>query len=301
MSCMYEFSVSVGNSFMTNDVTIGVDLGGTELLMVSGKKQVQIQTGEFFSVADVEQKIRDFIQNLNDIPNGVGIAIPGLLDSTGCVQACDVLPRIVGWNPIETLADIGCLIEVTNDVNAALAEEFHDAEPGLNAGIIMVGTAVGSSFLVNGLPLLGARGWAGELGYMPISMNGQVKRLDELAGGSFIAKQVGLDAQSLALKAQENDVLVLAAIREGGFALGLGLAAVINLFNPSKIVLGGGTLKLPGYEEAAYVAAKQYSLPELWRSCALTQVRAGDAVVALGAARIIFLSSETNAGEHRQV
>jgi predicted NBD/HSP70 family sugar kinase len=271
---------------MTNDIAIGVDLGGTKLLMVSGEQQTWSQTGALFSSADVEYKIREFIQNLNGIPKAIGIAIPGLVDSTGYIKACDVLPGIVGWKPITALADVGCAIRVTNDVNAALAEEFHDAEPGLNAGMIMVGTAVGASFLVNGIPLRGSRGWAGELGYMPIAINGQVKRLDELAGGAFMAKRVGLDAQSLALSAQENDEFVLAVIREGGFALGLGLAAVINLFNPLKLALGGGTLQLPGYEEAAYAAAKQFSLPDLWRTCSLTKVREGDAVVAMGARRI---------------
>jgi predicted NBD/HSP70 family sugar kinase len=275
---------------MTNDTTIGVDLGGTKLLMVSGENRVRVPTGECFSAADVEQNIREFIQDLNDAPKAIGIAIPGLVDSTGCIRACDVLPWIEGWNPLEALVDIGCLIKVTNDVSAALAEEFYDAEPGLNAGIIMIGTSVGASFLVNGFPLAGAKGWAGELGYMPIFMNGQVKRLDELAGGGFIAQQVGLESESLALSAQEDDALVLGAIREGGFALGLGLAAVINLFNPSKIALGGGTLNLPGYEEAAYASAKQFSLPELWQACALTKVRMGDAVVALGARRIALSS-----------
>lgn len=271
---------------MTNDTTIGVDLGGTKLLIASGEKRVWVPTGKCFSAANVEQNIRDFIQDLNDTPKAIGLAIPGVVDRTGCIKVCDVLPRIEGWNPIETLADVGCLIKVTNDVNAALAEEFHDAELGLNAAIIMVGTGIGASFLVNGLPLVGTKGWAGELGYMPISMNGQVRRLDELAGGAFIAQQVGLDGKSLALSAQENDALTLAAIREGGSALGLGLAAVINLLNPSRIALGGGTFSLPGYEEAAYATAKQLSLPALWQCCTLTKVRTGKAIVALGAQRI---------------
>jgi glucokinase len=69
--------------------------------------------------------------------------------------------------------------------------------------------------------------------------------------------------------------------------LGMAIATVINLFNPAKIALGGGTLELKGYEDSAYRAAKQFSLPELWRSCSLTKVKAGDAVVALGATRLV--------------
>jgi glucokinase len=272
---------------MKNDLAIGVDLGGTKLLMISEDRQIRIRTGPLFSSEDLEQYIREFIQNLGRVPKGIGIAIPGLVDSTGCIQSCDVLPQMEGWNPIERLEDTGCSIKVTNDVNAALAEEFYDAAPGLSAGIIMVGTSVGASFLIDGKPLLGSKGWAGELGYMPISFNGKVKRLDELSGGAFIAQQIGLDGESLALRAQANDPAVLAAIREGGFALGLGLAAVINFLNPSKIVLGGGTFSLPGYKEAAYAAAKQFSLPDLWQACVLTKARMGEAVVALGAQRLV--------------
>lgn len=271
---------------MTRETTIGVDLGGTKLLMVCGSQQMRVQTGFSFSAAELEHHLRAFIQSLAAVPSGIGIAIPGLVDCAGCVQACDVLPGMIGWNPAEAMADVGCSIQAINDVNAALAEEFHDAPTALTGGVIMVGTAVGAAFLIDGLPLQGSQGWAGELGYIPILMNGEVKRLDELAGGAFIAKRVGLEAPDLAERAQAGDESVLWAVREGGYALGLAIATVINLFNPAKIALGGGTLELKGYEEAAYGAAKQFSLPELWRACSLTKVKAGDAVVALGAMRI---------------
>ncbi len=271
---------------MTRETTIGVDLGGTKLLMVCGSQQMRVQTGFSFSAAELEHHLRAFIQSLAAVPSGIGIAIPGLVDCAGCVQACDVLPGMIGWNPAEAMADVGCSIQAINDVNAALAEEFHDAPTALTGGVIMVGTAVGAAFLIDGLPLQGSQGWAGELGYIPILMNGEVKRLDELAGGAFIAKRVGLEAPDLAERAQAGDESVLWAVREGGYALGLAIATVIHLFNPAKIALGGGTLELKGYEEAAYGAAKQFSLPELWRACSLTKVKAGDAVVALGAMRI---------------
>jgi predicted NBD/HSP70 family sugar kinase len=271
---------------MTQETTIGVDLGGTKLLMVAGAQQLRIQTGASFSSIDLENHLRDFIQRLDVRPSGIGIAIPGLVDSTGCIQVCDVLPGIVGWNPVEALADVGCSIKVVNDVNAALAEEFHDAPSKVTGGVIMVGTAVGAAFVIDGLPLVGTSGWAGELGYIPISINGEVKRLDELAGGAFIAGRLGLDAHTLGERAQSGDESVLLAIREGGYALGLAIATVINLLNPSRIALGGGTLELKGYEDSAYMAAKQFSLPELWQNCRLLRVKAGDTVVALGAMRI---------------
>ena len=64
------------------NTTIGVDLGGTKLLMVFGEKRVRVATGECFSAANVEQNIRDFIKGLNDTPKAIGIVIPGLVDRT---------------------------------------------------------------------------------------------------------------------------------------------------------------------------------------------------------------------------
>jgi predicted NBD/HSP70 family sugar kinase len=178
-----------------------------------------------------------------------------------------------------------------NDVQAALSEEFHDAEPGVIGGVIMVGSAIGAAFQVADVPLLGARGWAGELGYLPLWMDGTVKRLDEVAGGVFMAGQLGTDGEGLAALATDGDKRAIAVIALGGLALGLGIASVIHLLNPSKLALGGGTLALPGYKEAAYAAAKQFSLPEHWVSCELSTVRLCERVVALGAIRLASVRS----------
>ncbi len=272
---------------MTYEINIGVDLGGTKLLIATGEERYQVPTGACFTSTQIEEQIRKFIHQLGLTPHGIGIAIPGLVNDMGCIQACDVLPGIVGWCPAEAFADLGCTIAVINDINAALLEEFHDAELQLTGGVIMVGTGVGAAFQVEGIPLRGANGWAGELGYLPIFMNGEVKRLDELAGGAFIAQKLDTDGENLAALVQAGDERALLAVREGGYALGLALAAVINLFNPARLVLGGGTWGLPGYENAACATAQRFSLPDLWNSCKLSGVKSGDSVVARGAARFV--------------
>jgi predicted NBD/HSP70 family sugar kinase len=212
--------------------------------------------------------------------------VPGLVDLTGRITACDVLPRFADWRPEDALADLGARVVVANDVKAALAEELHDLSPGATAGVVMAGTAIGAAFITEGRPLLGARGWAGELGYLPVVVDGSVKRLDELAGGSFIAASLGISADELARRAGAGDAAVLEAIRKGGFALGLGLAAVINLLNPSRLAVGGGALSLPGYWDAARDAAARHSIPEMSHACRLYQVRTGSRVAALGAIRL---------------
>ena len=80
---------------------------------------------------------------------------------------------------------------------------------------------------------------------------------------------------------------MLAALRDAGIALGFGLAAVVNLFNLELLVLGGGVLALPGYQDAALASAELHSLPEPWQACTVWGVRAWEVVAALGAVRAI--------------
>lgn len=151
----------------------------------------------------------------------------------------------------------------------------------------MVGTAVGAAFITEGVHLIGTNGLAGELGYIPININGEVKRLDELAGGAFLSARLNVNGKNLAELSKNSDQTALSVIREGGYSLGIALATVINLLNPSKLALGGGTVNLPGYYDAVKEAVNEYSIPESLDSCALPMVRSGQAVVALGALRCL--------------
>ena len=273
--------------------TVGVDLGGTKALFVCGERASRVETGAAFSAEDFLARLAAFVAGERERPSRIGVAVPGLVDGSGRVVACDVLPALAGWSPRDALASLGYdHVAVVNDVRAALLEEMHDAPPGLTAGVVMVGTAIGAAFVAHGAPLLGASGWAGELGYLPVALDGGVvQRLDDVAGGAAMAARRGVDAARLAELAHAGDREALAVIDAGGTALGLGLAAVVNLLNPSQLALGGGAAALPGYWAAAERAATHHSIPELWRDCRLTRVRAGERVVAFGAARAAAAAS----------
>lgn len=269
--------------------SVGVDVGGTKLLIVAvgadGREEMRAPTGPEAGPVEIEREVRGFLERTGIRPRSLGVAVPGLLDAEERVAACDVLPRLEGWRPADAFADLGVPVRALNDAEAALAEEARELGPGATAGIVIAGTAIGAAFRVGGLPLRGARGWAGELGYLPLATADGVRRLDELAGGAFVARRLGTDGAGLAERAARGDAEALAAIREAGAALGLGLAAVVNLLNPELLVLGGGAAELPGYRGAALESAARHALPQLWAVCEVRPVRAGEAVAALGAAR----------------
>lgn len=269
---------------------VGVDIGGTKLLLVaftSGEQTThRVTTGLQTAPEAIEAEILRFAARLGRSPAGLGIAVPGRIDTQGRVAACDVLPRLVGWAPARgVLGRWETPLRVLNDAAAALVEEACDLGPSATAALVMAGTAIGAAFQVDGVSARGACGWAGELGYLPVATARGVQRLDDLAGGAAVAARLGTDGAGLSERAARGDAAAIDAIREAGAALGIGLATVINLLNPEHLVLGGGACALPGYRTAALASAERHSLPVPWRACTIRPVRAGDAVVALGAAR----------------
>jgi len=267
-----------------NGPVLGIDLGGTKMLMLAalgGEPRIErLATGPAAGIADLEAAIAAFVARLPMPPRAIGIAVPGLVGPAGEVIACDVLPGIVGWRPDQPSHPAP--VAVLNDAEAALVEDTCDLAADATAAVVMVGTGIGAAFMAAGRVLRGANGWAGELGSMPLGTAGT---LDQLAGGAGVLRRLGLDADAIRRRAEASDTTVIATLRDAGAALGLGLATVINLLNPQRLSLAGGTLALPGYAEAALASAKAHSLPELWSACELRAAPQGALLVAFGAAR----------------
>jgi predicted NBD/HSP70 family sugar kinase len=278
-----------GEDEIANGPRVGIDAGGTKLLLVAQWPERRLvhrlPTGIDFTARALEEAALGFIRSLEAPPVLVGVAVPGLVGADGRVVACDTLPGLVGWSGASALAAAGCPVRVINDADAALAEEGQDLPHDATAGVVMVGTGIGAAFVVGGRRLRGTSGWAGELGSIPLTAGQTVKTLDELASGAALLKDCGVSAEALRARAAAGDRGILESVRAAGRALGLGLATVIDVLNPSVLALGGGVLDYPGYLEAAEEAARRHSLPDLWRACALRRVRSGELVAALGATR----------------
>jgi glucokinase len=266
-------------------IRVGIDIGGTKMLLLAQgenfRSRVQLTTGSEFSGGDAETAITEFIQTLPTAPISLGIAIPGLVNA-GTVIACDVLPQLVEWTPARQLQSI-CPVAALNDAEAALVQVIGDLQPQTIAAVVMVGTGIGAAISIDGQILRGAKGWAGELGSIPIDIDGTT--LDRAASGAAILHQLDLDLDRLIALVAANDPIALAAIERAGTALGLGLATLINILNPEAIVLAGGTLRWQGYLAAATASAQRHSLPDLWAACQLQPSPHGDDLVGLGAMR----------------
>jgi predicted NBD/HSP70 family sugar kinase len=274
---------------------VGIDLGGSKMLLLeesaSGRRITRIATGRAFSAADAEAAISRFLLECAEPPASIGIAVPGLISPDGKVVSRGGLPELAGWEP-RRINGLPSVVRVLNDAEAALIEEATKLECGATVAIVVVGTYIGAAFLVEGRVLRGARGWAGELGNIPILTGSKYRILDSVAGGGAVLKAAGGTPQEVMLKVAAGEEKILDILREAGAALGAGLATIINLFNPTLVALAGGTLRWPGYIQAALETTESLSIPQLWECCTVRESTCGELLVVSGAARAAAMNLE---------
>ncbi len=199
----------------------------------------------------------------------VGIGVPGpVVAEAGAVSTPPIMP---GWDkyPIRAhFQDVWkCPVSVNNDAElGALGEWAYGAGRGeRNLAYIKVGSGVGAGLILDGRIYRGATGCAGEIGHItildggPLCSCGNSGCLEALAGGRAIARkareaiQVGkrtlltkiqavetITAKDVAEAARLGDLLSQQILADSGRYLGIAIASLVNLINPSVVVVGGG-------------------------------------------------------------
>lgn len=234
---------------------------------------------------------------------GLGIAVPSPIDS----RAPDrVSPMILpSWRDVdlakELHARLGLPVSVENDANAgALAERWFGAG-GDHFTYVKVGTGIGSGHIMNGTLYRGAGGIAGELGHLSIDPSGPVcvcgnrgclnvvlgtPRLLELAR-QRCSGEAPASARALAREAREGAPWAVELVSDVGERLGIGVAGLLNLMNPSRVVLGGDLVTAgPVFLDAVRSSARSRSLLFSNHQAELTATSLGSTAIALGAATL---------------
>jgi predicted NBD/HSP70 family sugar kinase len=203
---------------------------------------------------------------------GIGLGVPGPVEfAAGRAVHPPIMP---GWDGYEIAAHLrerhGVPAVVDNDVNImALGERSAMVNPPDDMVFVKVGTGIGSGLILGGRMHRGATGTAGDIGHIQIANNespcrcGNVGCLEAVAGGGALARELsaaGLDV------VQSRDVVKLVrngehdaihAVRRSGRVIGEALASIVNLLNPSLIVVGGdlagaGEQMVAGIREVIY-------------------------------------------------
>jgi glucokinase-like ROK family protein len=203
-------------------------------------------------------------------------------------------------------------VALTNDAEAgALGEWAFGAGRGeRDLAYIKVGTGIGAGLLLDGKIYRGATGSAGEIGHLTMIENGPLCNcgnngcLEALAGGQAIARQAHeavehgertvlssmgrlekLTAQDVASAAQRGDLVAQRIVSEAGSHLGIALAGLVNLFNPSMVVVGGGIAQIGDlFLQPVRDAVMRRSLPAAARTVKITTAILGHRSSSIGAA-----------------
>ncbi len=189
---------------------------------------------------------------------GLGVTVPGLVNSDGHIVHLPIL----GWRDVSLLDLIRAATKipayVENNANAAAFGSIY-TQPAIadsSAIYLKLGTGCGGAAIVEGRLLRGARGMAGEFGHIRIADHGnrcycgQVGCLETFVNLQALARAyLGVDTLSeaefaalpaeIAVKASEGDGKALLALEQLCGYLSSGIASMVNIFNPTTVVLGG--------------------------------------------------------------
>jgi glucokinase len=201
-----------------------------------------------------------------------------------------------------------------NDADAAALGEFYfGAARGVRNFIyVTLSTGIGGGIVIDGKIYTGAIGAAGEVGHMTIDDNGPICNCgnrgcwEALASGTALAREArmriergarssivehargdieGVTAQAIYSAAQQGDNLAKELIARTGHYIGVGLANLINIFNPELIVIGGG---LSGMGDMllnpAFKVAGERAFKEAFQAVRFASAELGRNSTVLGAA-----------------
>lgn len=218
---------------------------------------------------------------------GVGIGSPGIVDLAGTVLSAPNL-RWSAERLSEQLATaLDLPVVVANDANAAaLAEHSFGAAPS-DMMLVRIGHGLGSGLIVGGIPLLGSRFAAGEIGHVVVGTD----RGAACACGKNGCLETWLAVPRLEAKlaaagtADEREQ----TLREAGHRLGIALAPVVGALDLATIVLSGPSELLDGplLDEAARTIRSR-TMAELHAELELRMTDLGQDIVMRGAAAMVL-------------
>ncbi len=257
---------------------------------------------------------------------GVGVGVPGVVERGGRVL---VHAPSWGWRAVPLMAlldeQITPPIALDNGAKAmAQAELWFGAGRGVDDfAVLLIGTGIGAGIITQGALYRGATNGAGEWGHTTLALDGRLCRcgshgcLEAYAGAAGIITSLreaaprstllGADHDqegtitALATAAAWGDPSAVRVLEDTTRYLGAGIANLINLFNPRRIVIGGwvgqhiGPYILPRLREVV----ARYALGQPLAATTIVLGQLGPDAVAMGAATLALDVFLTEAGDDR--
>jgi len=299
-------------------IVVGVDFGHSHLRVAVGNLAHQVlaeqsepidvdaSASEGFDRA--EQLVARLVESTGVSPDkvlGVGLGVPGPIDvETGALGSTAILPGWSGINPRQELSGrLGVPVQVDNDANlGALGELVWGGGRGVkDLAYIKVASGVGAGLVIDGRIYRGPGGTAGEIGHITLDESGPVCRcgnrgcLETFTAARYVLELLrgshgdGLTVPRMVQLAREGDPGCRRVIGDVGRHIGMGVASLCNILNPSRIVLGGdlaeaGELVLGPIRESV----SRYAIPSAAQRLSVVPGALGARAEVLGALALVL-------------
>lgn len=296
------------------------DLAGT--LLVQHEEPAEVSDGPVPILTRVAQRWEQQLSASRDNGApiwGVGIGLPGPVEfATGRPVAPPVMP---GWDDFDVrsfLADrFGAPVWVDNEVNVMALGELRAglAQGHADLVYVKVGSGIGAGLITRGSLHRGAQGCAGDIGHVTVDESpsvlcrcGKYGCLEALAGGAAIARDAEraaregrstfmgavldrdgrIGAETVTAAATRGDPVAVDLLAQSARLVGVTMARMVNFFNPSLILVGGGVSRAGD----AYLAEIRHtiisrSLPLATRALQISRSPLGDQAGLRGAAFMV--------------
>jgi glucokinase len=301
---------------------VGLDVGGTKihagLVDEEGRllRSLRLPTPVAEGPAGVFAAMRSLIRRLLDLAEGrevvgIGLGMPGLIDRA---RGLSVQSPNTGWSNVPVLAEFtefGLPVELENDVRCHAVGEWHfGAGRGLRDFVLItVGTGIGSGVVLGGQLFQGACGRPGEIGHITVDPQGPLcgcgKRgcLEAVAGGKALgrrAREAGIaaDTRELFARAAAGEGRAVSLLDDVARDLGLGISIMVNLFNPQRVIVGGG---MAAAGDLLFAPMRRYAveltMPGLRDTFDIVPAALGEEAGVVGAAALVPALTAGRCGE----
>jgi len=246
---------------------VGVDLGVNYILTILTNLQGLIISEHHVDITGLnsQEVIPLLVQSIGIVCShapsspygivGIGIGVPGMVDSEGTVLFAPNL----GWTHVDLREAIQVNyphmpIFVDNEANmGAIGEKQYGAGKEVtNLIYISVGIGIGAGIILKNEVFRGTSGYSGETGHMTIDAEGKLCRCGnrgcwELYASEQALSEVGKSIlpegaiatlDSYIALAEAGQASMLEAFEKIGYYLGIGVANIMNIFNPDLIIIG---------------------------------------------------------------
>jgi glucokinase-like ROK family protein len=319
------FRADAGHVLVADLGATSIDVAVTSLdgrILGHHDEPAEIEAGPGRCLDRVDALFEALLATAQGIPGrlwGVGIGVPGPVEfGSGRPISPPIMPGWDGYPIRERFADrYDAPVWVDNDVNLLALGEWRS---GVAAGhddvvVVKVGTGIGAGIISDGHLHRGAQGSAGDVGHIQVVDDplvvcrcGNLGCLEALAGGGALGRagataaiegrsarlRVALDqhgtvtAQDVARAASFGDPVAVALLQGAGRRIGSMLASVVNFFNPSLVVIGGGVANSPD-QFLASIRETVYrrSLPLATRDLLIQRSSLGGLAGVIGASSMV--------------